>query len=105
MTLVELLIFLLTSYGVYFVLVQSGVPGWAQLRDKLAGKYNTVFELLQCPICSGFWSSVITSTLFALYRGETVVSVRTVLLVVLHGFAGAAWVYFVEAYIRRLEAR
>ena len=49
----ELLWFILASYGLTQILVYGSIFGWLRQRKGLVG------ELFACPMCTGFWVGVL----------------------------------------------
>jgi hypothetical protein len=98
----KLLYFVLASYATWFVFSQSDLPLWGSIRDKLCMKSETFSKLVHCPMCSGFWCSLVVAVGFNWPILPTVVDFSRMFL---HGLAGATAVFLIEAHVTRLERR
>jgi len=54
--MINLLIFVLSNSGIAYIVTQSKIFLW--LRD-LSKKNVWAEDLLKCPICTGWWSSIV----------------------------------------------
>lgn len=77
------IIFLLASYGVYFVMAQASIT--TMPRQWLRSNSDLFDAMLTCPFCAGFWAGVITA---APYHG--------VGDCVFYGLASASTCLFIE---------
>ncbi len=51
----DLLHFILTAYGLTFILVYGSIFDWLRPEKDYSKKWNTLFH---CPLCMGFWVGV-----------------------------------------------
>jgi hypothetical protein len=55
----DALLHILTVWSIWTVLAWSNVPVYKGLRDHALTKYPALRELVQCPLCFGFWISLV----------------------------------------------
>lgn len=94
---------LLATYGLWFVLTQSDTPGYGPWRDALAARHPRFQEFIHCPMCSGYWCSLLIA--LATTAATTPFSFAAAVHVVILTLAGAAGCFLIETMVRRLEAR
>ena len=94
------LLYLLACYGLTFTLCDAKL--FTRLRDLLC-RWKFARELLSCYFCTGFWLSMVLCV--PLFWGSFVDGYmwQRVVAVIAYGFAGAAFSYFLDAVIVRLE--
>jgi len=59
----KLVVFLLASYAASFVVVNSHLPLWAWVRERLSRKWDILDALFSCNFCSGFWCAALLAPL------------------------------------------
>lgn len=101
--MVRLIQFVLASYALWFVFAQSDLPGWWKLRDELMGRFTGFVAFFFCPICSGFWCSLVMS--FLLPFEETTSFLAGAAVCLTQGLAGAAAIFLIDLYVVRMERR
>lgn len=94
----DLVLFILAAYGAWFVVTQSDLPIWSGLRQKTADKSPLFMKLMSCPVCSGFWVSMLVKLCLSLPK-----EAAEFLRIPVWGLAGAAAVYLVELHVSKLE--
>lgn len=63
MILTDLLIWILVCYGITVVVTGSTIM--APIREKSWNLHKKIGELLECPMCFGFWSGLLVSLFWA----------------------------------------
>jgi len=58
----NVILFMLACYGVTMLIVQSKIM--RPIREFFKGKINSVYNLLHCMMCTGFWVGFLTSVFF-----------------------------------------
>lgn len=94
----HLVLFVLASYGFWFIVTQSDVPVWSTLRQKIADRSPLFSKWVTCPVCSGFWCAL------AIKVAETW-PIQSPVEVLLWAFAGSAAIYLAELQVTKLEQR
>lgn len=94
-----LVLHILATYGLWYVIGQSSLPGWSKLRDRLMEKSETFGRFLLCPVCSGFWISL------AFAAGSVAWGAASGYEAGLRAFAGAAGCLLLETHVSRLQAK
>lgn len=84
----------LASFALYRGLFVTDLPLWSPLREWLASRSKTFNEMALCPLCAGFWCSLV---LTLLQRPESFSSGA------LEALAGAAGVFLVQTAVLRSE--
>lgn len=84
----------LTVWTVWYILAWSDVPGYKRVRNDLLLRFETLKEMVQCPLCFGFWISLL---LAALFPSPVVPFIQLV-------FIGSGGCYILDKVIARLES-
>lgn len=95
----ELVLFVLSSYGLWYVFSTADLPVWGYVRDDWLCRVVQIAKFFHCPICSGFWISWGVALLFPLGPNDGPLGS------LVQAFAGAAAIYLIETHVRRLEER
>jgi len=103
--MVRLIQFVLASYTLWFVFSQSDLPGWWKIRDNLIDRFTGLAAFLFCPICSGFWCSLIMSVLLPIDYLERASFVAKAAGCFSQALVGAAGVFFLDLLVARIERR
>lgn len=98
----KLLSFMLACYATWFVFAQAELPLWHRAREWLSLKSQTFGHFIMCPMCSGFWCSLLVAVGFNWPVSSTVPDVVSILM---QALTGAASVFLVETHVTRLERR
>ena len=85
----------LATWFLWYVVSQSDLPVWAQLREIILGGSPKLEAFVMCPVCCGFWCSLTLAGTSALVFTATLYSV------ILLAMAGAAFTYAFERIINR----
>jgi len=99
----EIIKHVLATYALWFIVAESKLPLWGDLRDSLMSKSETFARLMLCPICSGFWASlalvILTLVLPSSWGCPQPVDA---IVKVLYGTAG---VYLIETLVTRATTK
>jgi len=91
---------LLACYGITFFLLESSLTGF--LRDFLC-KNKFFEELLMCFFCSGFWVTLFVCFLTEDAPNQATNWVYFLCTHVMHGFAGATFIFSLNTLLEALE--
>lgn len=96
--MLEFIIFLLASIGLTFIVTQSYV--FKSIRTSVQKICPILGKLLHCPMCFGFWSSIIIKTLLLIYYDQF--TLLSLILIVIYGFIGSFVSYLIYLLIKPL---
>lgn len=99
----DLVVHILASYAVWFAVTQSELPWWGEYRDRLRVRYTSFSTWAGCPMCSGFWCSLLV-VLLRLAPSFPLAPLSIGYAAAL-SLAGASGVFLLETLVRRFEAR
>lgn len=103
--MVRLIQFVLASYTLWFVFAKSDLPGWWKVRDDLIDRFTGLATFLFCPICSGFWCSLLMSALLPIDYPERASFVAKAAGCLSQALVGAAGVFLLDLFVVRMERR
>ena len=103
----KLILFVMACYAAWFVFTTAELPLWEPVRTKIAEKSSTFTKFILCPICSGFWCSVVVAFALPLFTAPEWMGYAGHWFVapVIQGLAGATSIYLIELHVGRLESR
>jgi len=95
--LVNILDWIITSFGISLVITQSKIFKSTRERIALASKF--LGELVKCIMCTGFWVGITLSLLFNLGPNISAISIKPIRIFA-DGFAtsGIVWIIYVVLY-------
>ena len=86
------LLHVLTVWTIWHILAWSDLPGYKQVRNKLLTRFDTLREMVHCPLCFGFWISLA----LCVFTGEPSVQLT---------FIGAGGTFILDKVIALLESK
>jgi hypothetical protein len=95
----DIILFLFAAYGLTFTVRSSKL--FENPRAWVCSKSTFFLELLSCPFCTGFHAGYLIFLGYHLSFHPVSFSILPLMLV--HGFAGAAFSYFLDTHIVRME--
>jgi hypothetical protein len=101
----HLITHILATFAVFSIVSESNLPGWHQLRSYLSGKSETFMDFIHCPLCAGFWISLLISVAYQQTTGGLVPGFDCLVPVLGLGFAGAAGTYLLDNLMAGLQTR
>ena len=105
----DLILFVLSAYAAWYTFATAELPLWGDARTALAMKSTTFARFILCPICSGFWVSLVLSYVFPLTIGDirwpAELPGQEVAGILVQAFGGAAAIYVIESHVARLVER
>jgi len=99
-TIAQLIILLLASYGLSFALIDATILEWPR---SIITKIEVFRELLHCYFCTGFWAGIIVALIAASGLGSF--TPYALGLIVIFGFASATSSYAIQLKLSVWESQ